>query len=499
VSHGFVNKPSTRTWETGMGYVVERVNKHGRIRYTAMYRDIRDLRRSAGTHATQDAAIRAGNRAEDDIAAGKIGDPRRGRQTLRHYVEEEWFPNHILEATTRENYRYTLDRYILPELGGIKMVEILPTRVREWIKDLQTIYGANPPTISKCKTIVDAIFTTAQNDQVTFLHAGKGVKTPPVATSPRRVISAAQYSRIYEALLDNTMRLLVETDIESGLRWGELTELRPKDIDLSSGLLTVSRCVVQLTAKNRPDGIRFVVKAYPKDKEWRQLRLAPHLLPKLREHIHAAGIGRDDLLFPMPEHEGPRRRTRPEALPDPATLGMTEPNGKGRSYPHGTTSAYGAGACRCQHCRDSVAAYRASRRAAGKDDPGTPKTVDTDGHIGRGWFRKTIWMKALAAADLGFHVTPHGLRHAHASWLLSGGADLQVVKERLGHARISTTERYLHALPGADQSALDALDAVRGRLSSPTPTGQAPSPDAELAELRMKVAKFKSFFESLDE
>jgi len=73
------------------------------------------------------------------------------------------------------------------------------------------------------------------------------------------------------------MRLLVETDIESGLRWGELTELRPKDLDFSTGVLTVSRVVVELKSKNRPDGIRFVVKHYPKDKEWRQLKLAAHI------------------------------------------------------------------------------------------------------------------------------------------------------------------------------------------------------------------------------
>jgi len=30
------------------------------------------------------------------------------------------------------------------------------------------------------------------------------------------------------------------------------------------------------------------------------------------------------------------------------------------------------------------------------------------------------------------------LGHAHASWLLAGGADIQVVKERLGHATIAT-------------------------------------------------------------
>jgi integrase len=55
---------------------------------------------------------------------------------------------------------------------------------------------------------------------------------------------------------------------------------------------------------------------------------------------------------------------------------------------------------------------------------------------------------------------------ARASWLLAGGADLQVVKERLGHGSISTTERYLHTLPGVDNAALDALDKIRGKAAS---------------------------------
>ncbi|WP_245681845.1 tyrosine-type recombinase/integrase [Actinomadura kijaniata] len=55
------------------------------------------------------------------------------------------------------------------------------------------------------------------------------------------------------------------------------------------------------------------------------------------------------------------------------------------------------------------------------------------------------------------------LRHAHASWLLHGGAGLQVVKERLGHPSIATTERYLHTLPNTDETALDALAKTRRR------------------------------------
>jgi site-specific recombinase XerD len=57
----------------------------------------------------------------------------------------------------------------------------------------------------------------------------------------------------------------------------------------------------------------------------------------------------------------------------------------------------------------------------------------------------------------------HDLRHAHASWLLAGGADLQVVRQRLGHGSLRTTERYLHTLPDADETALDALAKIRSR------------------------------------
>jgi site-specific recombinase XerD len=116
-----------------------------------------------------------------------------------------------------------------------------------------------------------------------------------------------------------------------------------------------------------------------------------------------------------------------------------------------------AGRCRCPHCRAAIAQYRAARRAEGRDRSDRPaerrrRTLDTDGHISRDHFRQVVWLKALKGAELGFHVRVHDLRHAHASWLLAGGADLQVVKERMGHKNI-TTQKYLHTLPGADDTA----------------------------------------------
>ena len=196
--------------------------------------------------------------------------------------------------------------------------------------------------------------------------------------------------------------------------------------------------------------------------QWRRVSISADLAARLREHIERYGLGADDLIFTQPAPAGAARRRRPARLPDPEALGLTEPNHAGKQYRHGTTTAYNCGPCRCLYCKDALAAYRADRRAAGKDDARPPRTVSSDGHVDNAWFRGEVWANALALADLGIKITPHGLRHAHASWLLAGGADIQVVKERLGHGSIRTTELYLRSLPGSRDTGLDALMATWG-------------------------------------
>jgi integrase len=354
-------------------------------RYLGVYRDPSGRKRSAGSFATHRDALRAATRAEVKIGDGRWIDRQAGRITFETYVETVWWPSLHLEISTKAAYRSNLDRHFVPFFGDYPLSAILPSLVQTWVTAALE-GGLSPRSVVKYHVVLHGIFARAVRDRLIAHNPCADTDLPKVVTTQQRIITPEQFEQLLAAVPDR-YRTLVLTAIETGMRWGELAALRPRHLDLTTGVVRVQETIVEVSKKDSPTGQRMIIKAYPKDNEPRALRISTTLTEALQQRIHDLGLTSDDLMF-------------------------------------------------------------GSTRAGGH----TPMSRNT--------FRTRVWVPATRQAGLeGIRV--HDLRHAHASWLLAGGADLKTVMDRLGHTQIQTTQKYLHTLPDADDKALAAFQRTR--------------------------------------
>jgi integrase len=381
-----------------MAWVKVRKTNGGNRRFIACYRDPEGKERSAGTYPSRRAAERAGNREEAKVHQGTWHDHSRGQVTFAEYVETVWLPSKHVETSTLAAYRSYLNKHFIPVFGKRPIGKILPSEIQRWVTTA-TENGLSAASVSKYHTMLHSIFERALHDRVITFNPCSHTELPKVIKKKARILTPEEFAAILAAL-PAQHRLMVETAINTGLRWGELIALKPRHLDLFKRTLTVEETVVEVSIKNSPTGARMLTKPYPKDNEARTMGLPADLVGQLTAWIGSRRLGPDDLLFATRE--------------------------------------------------------------------GTPMSRNT--------FRTRIWLPAVKASGVGFDVRVHDLRHAHASWLLAGGSDLKSVMDRMGHAQITTTQKYLHTLPDADAKNLDALGRIRGRAAA-HPDGAISSAD----------------------
>ncbi|WP_234825607.1 tyrosine-type recombinase/integrase [Mycolicibacter senuensis] len=207
--------------------------------------------------------------------------------TLAKYADR-WLEQRRLRPRTRQLYRSLLDRLILPELGDVKLAKLSPAQVRAWHSELGT---ETPTRNAHAYSLLHGICATAVQDE---MLDGNPCRIAKASHTSRRhqvdVLTPAELDKL-AGKMPKHLQMSVTLAAWCGLRWGETSELRRKDIEPDCSAVHVRRAVTYR------DGSIHV--GEPKTSAGiRTVNVPPHIRPALKRHLkeHVGKAG-EALLF----------------------------------------------------------------------------------------------------------------------------------------------------------------------------------------------------------
>lgn len=250
-----------------------------------------------GTFDTRGDAERWLAAAQTAIANEDWRRPEPTRPTMPTFGEyaDTWLTDHRLRPRTRDEYRKLTNRHLRPTFGDTRLDAITPAAVRTWHAGLAAVTG--PTRQAHAYGLLRAMLNTALGDDVITANPcrirGAGTSKRASQTKPATL---DELDTIVAAMPDR-YRLAVLFAAWCGLRFGEIAELRRRDVDLRASKLKISRAVTWVD--HEP-----IIGPPKSDAGVRVVAIPPHLIPIVRDHLNQhTAAGRDALLFPAPTGE----------------------------------------------------------------------------------------------------------------------------------------------------------------------------------------------------
>lgn len=198
----------------------------------------------------------------------------------------QWLENYIrpsVKVRTYERYRLIVEQHIKDKTGSIELNNLSPLVLQSFITELlqngnkKTGKGLSANSVNAVISVIQSSLKTAHLLGLTREYTADKLKRPKLKEKPVECFTLAEQKQIEQAILNGKKDKLygIILCLYSGLRIGELIALQWSDIDLTKGILTIS--------KSCHDGKDGLIIDEPKTATSRRIIPLPkQLLPILR-------------------------------------------------------------------------------------------------------------------------------------------------------------------------------------------------------------------------
>lgn len=197
--------------------------------------------------------------------------------TIAEYLRD-WLDNSakpVIRTSTHANYKNTIEKHIIPIIGGVRLKKLSPAHVQGLYATLSERLA--PKTIRASHIILRKSLALAVRWRFINRDPSQDVKPPSVPHREMRVLDAEQARKLLKAAEGERLYALYLTALSTGMRMAELCGLQWGDVDLSGKRLSVVRTATHIAGK-------LVVDSPKTKRSRRTIDLSAGLVAALNDH-----------------------------------------------------------------------------------------------------------------------------------------------------------------------------------------------------------------------